>query len=123
MVKRPEPGDAAGVTTASQYEAEQLREWTTYAAKVPIDYYGTRAYNAGDPVPVSAVDGPDAWVFDDLVRRIGDDAPAFDGSATVVDPAPPTVDPAAVAAPAASTPTAAPTNAPTDAPTPTPTEA
>jgi hypothetical protein len=109
MVKRPEPGDAA--VTASQYEQEQLREWTTYVAIVPIDYYGVRAYNTGDPVPASAVDGDAAWVFDDLVARVGDDAPAYADSATVVPPEPPTVDPAAVAAPAASTPTPAPVDA------------
>jgi hypothetical protein len=103
MVSRPEPGSEA--TTAAQYEQEQIREWGTYVAVVPIDYYGVRAFNAGDPVPVSAVDGDSGWVFDDLVRRVGDDSPVFAGSATVVPPEPPTIDPAAVAAPAASTPT------------------
>lgn len=91
--------------TADQYENEQVREWNTYRARVAIDYYGTRAYNVGDPVPVSAVDGDSAWINPEYVESIGDDAPAFEGSTTVVDPAPPTIDPTSVAAPAAATPT------------------
>lgn len=95
-------------TTAEQYAAAQQAEWTTYVARVPIDYYGTRAYNAGDPVPASAVGGDPAagrWVPEDLVRRISDDQPAFAESPTVVDPTPPAVDPGTVAAPLAATPT------------------
>jgi hypothetical protein len=116
MVQRPDPGDEqAGVTTADQYAAAQLREWNTYVAVVPIDYYGVRAYNAGDPVPVSAVDGDDAWVYDDLVRRVGEGSPAFAESATVVDPAPPTVDPTTVGAPPVSSPTPPTTDTPAPA--------
>ena len=93
-------------TTAAQYAAAQLEEWTQYRARYPIDYYGVRAYNTGDPVPASAVVGNagGAWVPEDLVERIGGDAAAFAGSQTVVDPAPPTIDEATVAAPAAATP-------------------
>jgi len=41
--------------TAVQYEQAQQEEWSRYVALVPIDFYGTRAYNPGAPVPVSAV--------------------------------------------------------------------
>jgi hypothetical protein len=95
-------------TTAEQYAQQQEQEWTTYVARVPVDYYGQRAYNAGDPVPASAVgDDPTAgrWVPEALVETIGGDTTAFTGSPTVVDPAPPTVDPGAVGAPVAATPT------------------
>jgi hypothetical protein len=98
-------------TTAEQYAAVQGEEWGTYVAAVPIDYYGVRAYNTGDPVPASVV-GDDAaagrWIPDAWVTKVGKDAEPFTGSATVPDPAPPTIDPAAVAAPAASTPTPTP---------------
>ena len=104
MVKRPDPSDGGAVTTATQYEQEQLREWTTYRAVAAIDYYGVRAYNAGDPVPVSAVEGDSAWVYDDLVRRT-DEAPAYADSGTVVPPEQPTVDPSTVGAPPVSSPT------------------
>jgi hypothetical protein len=104
MVKRPEPSDGGGTVTASQYEQEQLREWSTYRAVAAVDYYGVRAYNVGDPVPVSAVEGDGAWVFDDLVERV-DGAQTYADSGTVVSPEQPTVDPASVAAPPVSSPT------------------
>ncbi len=91
-------------TTAQQYAERQVQEWGKYRAAVAIDFYGTRAYNVGDPVPISAVEGDSAWISADYVERIGDDAPAFEGSTTVVDPAPPTIDPTTLAAPAAATP-------------------
>lgn len=94
MVARPQQQDPA-VITADQYDDEQTREWTTYRALTAIDFHGVRAYNAGDPVPVSAVDGPDAWVFDDLVERV-DGAQSYADSATVVPPEQPAVDPAAL---------------------------
>jgi hypothetical protein len=87
--------------TADQYETEQQAEWSKYTAKVPIDFYGVRAYNPGDPVPASAVDGDAAWIPPELV----DTSAAYQGSQTVPPPEPPTIDPTAVAAPAASTPT------------------
>jgi hypothetical protein len=99
---------SAGPTTAEEYAQQQAEEWTTYVARVPIDYYGARAYGKGDPVPASAVgDDPDAgrWVPEHLVDRIGGDTTAFAGSPTVVDPTPPTVDPTPLAAPVAGTPT------------------
>jgi hypothetical protein len=89
--------------TASEYEQAQRDEWSRFVAIVPIDYYGVRAYNPGDPVPVSAVEGDGAWINREWV----DEGEAFTGSttgsATVPAPEPPTVDPASVAAPAAST--------------------
>jgi hypothetical protein len=87
--------------TAGDYAAAQRAEWSTYVAKVAIDYYGVRAYNRGDPVPVSAVEGDAGWVDPAWVDRSDD---VFAGSATVVDPAPPVVDPGPLAAPPASTP-------------------
>jgi hypothetical protein len=44
----------------------------------------------------------------DLVRKISDHRPPFAETPTVVDPAPPTVDPGTVAAPIAATPTPTP---------------
>lgn len=88
-------------TTAAEYEAAQREEWGTYVARVAIDYYGVRAYNVGDPVPVSAVDGDAAWINPDFVDRQGT---PFAGSATVVDPAPPATSESTTAAPAAASP-------------------
>jgi hypothetical protein len=105
MTTPSQQSSSSTAQTADQYEDAQVREWNSYRARVAIDYYGTRAYNVGDPVPVSAVEGDSAWVSEDYVERIGDNAPAFEGSTTVVDPAPPTIDPTSVAAPAAATPT------------------
>jgi hypothetical protein len=101
MTTRARSSESAPHGTADDYEAQQLKEWTTYVARVPIDHYGVRAYNAGDPVPLSAVQGPDAWIAEDFVDQ---QATAFEGSATVVDPAPPTIDPSAVGAPPVSSP-------------------
>jgi hypothetical protein len=94
--------------TADDYEAQQAKEWTTYVARVPINFYGVRAYNTGDPVPVSAVEGAAGWVATEFVDKTSGrgSAEPFAGSATVVDAGPPTVDPATVAAPAASSPSA-----------------
>src|SRR5690349_5929699 len=95
------------MATADDLEAAQVKEYGTYVATVPIDFYGERAFNTGDPVPVSAVEGPAGWVDPSFVAKTsgkrGTDA--FTGSATVPPPEPPTIDPATVAAPAASTPT------------------
>jgi hypothetical protein len=89
-------------TTADDLEQQQKQEWSTYVAKVAIDFYGVRAFNPGDPVPASAVDGADGWVSPDYVDKR---ATPFEGSPTVVPPEAPAIDPATVAAPASSTPT------------------
>jgi hypothetical protein len=92
----------ADAGTAEQYEQQQIDEWNIYVARVAIDFHGTRAYNVGDPVPASAVDGDTAWVPGDYVEQ----RTPFEGSATVVPPEPPTIDPTTLAAPAAATPDA-----------------
>ena len=56
-------------------------------------------------MPASAVEGDSAWINPDFVDEVGEQSPAFEGSTTVVDPSPPTIDPTTVAAPAAATPT------------------
>jgi hypothetical protein len=91
---------ASSASSTDQYETEQQREWSQYTARVAIDFYGTRAYNRGDPVPVSAVEGDSAWINPEYV----DKRDAFEGSTTVVSPEPPTIDPTHVAAPAAASP-------------------
>jgi hypothetical protein len=99
--------------TADEYAAAQVKEWNKYVAAFPIDYYGTRAYNVGDPVPVSAVEGDGAWVPTALVKTAGkgkDAASPFEGSQTVVDPA---------QSSPASTPAAAPTVSSPDPAAPT----
>jgi len=42
-------------TRPGAYRAKQAAEYGTYVAVVPIYHDGARAYNAGDPVPVSNV--------------------------------------------------------------------
>lgn len=93
--------------TADQYAADQAKEWTAYVAGVPIDYYGTRAYNTGDPVPRSAVEGDGAWIDKAWVKSTSGRGAAqpFDGSQTVVDPAGSVPATAPAAAPVGSTPT------------------
>lgn len=39
------------------YRAEQRAEWGTYVATEPIDIAGARAFNPGDAVPASHVEG------------------------------------------------------------------
>lgn len=96
--------------TADDYAKAQRDEWNRYVAAYPIDQYGIRAYNVGDPVPVSAVveEGqPGAWVPASLVRKVGDgktQAAPFEGSQTVVDPAQSTPAGPPAAAPAVSSP-------------------
>lgn len=93
--------------TADQYETEQQQEWSKYVAAVPIDFYGQRAYNTGDPVPVSAVDGDAAWIPNEWV----DTSPAYQGSQTVPPPEPPTIDQTVTTVPPASSPSAPTTGA------------
>jgi len=42
--------------TVDEYQAAMTKEWGTYVALVPIDVGNARAFNPGDPVPVSHVD-------------------------------------------------------------------
>jgi hypothetical protein len=88
--------DGAAATTAEDLRAEQIREWNTYRARAAIDFYGQRAYNTGDKVPVSAVEGEHAWIDERLVERIPDQPDPT--------PPPPAIDPATVAAPPVSSP-------------------
>jgi hypothetical protein len=88
--------------TAEELAAEQVAEWNTYAAAYPIDFYGQRAYNTGDRVPVSATKSGGGWIPDELVTRL-DDAPP---PQTSPPPEPPPIDPASVGAPAVSSPDA-----------------
>lgn len=92
--------------TAAQYQQAQQDEWSRFVALVPIDFYGTRAYNPGDPVPVSAVlEGdsepePGRWIRSEWVaEREGEQVVA---SATSPPIEQPPIDPATVAAPIGS---------------------
>lgn len=59
------------VTTGADERAEAQRvEYGQYVAKGPIFIGNGRAYNEGDSVPVSAVEGPDASVSRDDVERV-----------------------------------------------------
>jgi len=104
--------------TADDYQEAQRAEWSKYVALVPLDFYGTRAYNVGDKVPASAVDGDAAWIKPEWVGPQDERQPA---SATVPAPEPPTIDPAAVAAPPGSA-AAPPPGSSTDGSTVTSTE-
>jgi hypothetical protein len=48
--------DQPQYATLEDYEAAQRKEWGTYVATQAIDILGGRAFNPGDPVPVSHVD-------------------------------------------------------------------
>lgn len=43
--------------TLEEYRKAQETEWGTYVAREPIDILGARAFNVGDPVPASHVEG------------------------------------------------------------------
>lgn len=43
-------------TTVAEYRAAHGVEWGTYVATQTIDIGGARAFNVGDPVPVSHVE-------------------------------------------------------------------
>ncbi|MEI4273924.1 hypothetical protein TEK04_19560 [Klenkia sp. LSe6-5] len=43
-------------STVDELRKAQVAEYGTYVALGPIDINGTRAFNAGDPVPVSHVE-------------------------------------------------------------------
>lgn len=56
------------------YIAKQAVEYGTYVATGPIFHNGARAYNEGDPVPVSNVEEY-KYLDQKLVRRVEDPAP------------------------------------------------
>lgn len=60
----------ADTITAAQYAEALGTEWGTYVAVGPIDINGVRAFNAGDPVPVSHVEREDAPVRADQVSKV-----------------------------------------------------
>lgn len=93
--------DPAPHGTSDQYEQAQQAEWSRYVALVPIDFYGTRAFNPGDPVPVSAVvesGDPTGERGAPWIRREWVSEQAVP-SQTTPPPEAPTIDPATVAAP------------------------
>ena len=54
--------------TVEQYRASQIAEYGTYVAATTIDINGARAFNPGDPVPTSHVEG--GVVETDQVEKI-----------------------------------------------------
>ena len=58
----------AEYTTAAQYAEALGAEYGTYVATGPIEINGVRAFNEGDPVPVSHVDR--GVVRDDQVAKV-----------------------------------------------------
>lgn len=55
--------------TAEDLRDAQRKEYGTYVAVGPIDINGVRAFNAGDPVPVSHVEGG-VLAGSDLVSKL-----------------------------------------------------
>lgn len=54
---KPDPGVAEALTASvADAVASQAKEYGTYVATQPIDVGNARAYNEGDPVPVSNVE-------------------------------------------------------------------
>lgn len=60
--------------TVEEYAAALEVEYGTYVATQPIVINGVRAYNAGNPVPVSNVDQY-GYLEQGLVRRADEPAP------------------------------------------------
>lgn len=80
------------MSSVEEFAAAQHAEYSTYVATVPILHGGARAYNPGDPVPVSNVEAYD-YVAQGFVRKVEDPAPAAPPAATAYPvqfaPAPP----------------------------------
>jgi hypothetical protein len=72
-VSMTETPDVGLTDELAAYQAGQVAEWGVYVARGPIDIEGARAFNAGDPVPVSHV--VRGVVTLDLVRRVDEQAP------------------------------------------------
>lgn len=73
--------------TAEQYAEGVRKEYSMYVATGPIDINGARAFNVGDPVPVSHVDGDNPTVRSDQVAKTSTKA----GQSAVQTAAPTTV--------------------------------
>lgn len=58
----------------AEEEAKQAIEWGTYVATGPINIGGVRAFNEGQPVPVSHVTS--GLVEESQVRKVTPDVPA-----------------------------------------------
>lgn len=58
----------AEILTAAQYAEALGAEYGVYVAVGPIDINGARAFNAGDPVPVSHVER--GVVLDEQVSKV-----------------------------------------------------
>lgn len=75
--------------TLEEYRAAQQREYATYKAILPIFHDGARAYNVGDPVPISNVE-THSYEVGVQVERVGD-APAAGQQNTTEQQGPQTV--------------------------------
>jgi hypothetical protein len=60
--------------TADDFQAAQVKEYSTYVAKAPIFIDGARAFNAGAPVPVDHITR--GVVHPDQVAKVGTKAAA-----------------------------------------------
>ncbi len=70
------------MSSVEDFAAAQHAEYSTYVATVPILHGGARAYNPGDPVPISNVEAYD-YLQQGFVREVEDPDPA----AAAPDPA------------------------------------
>jgi hypothetical protein len=66
--------------TAADHRAKLLVEYSTYVAAEPIDIDGVRAFNVGDPVPVSHVERYPQLLESGAVAKAPE--PAADGTAS-----------------------------------------
>jgi hypothetical protein len=73
------------MTSVEDFAAAQEAEYATYVATETILHDGSRAYNAGDPVPISNVE-KHGYLQMGVVRKVGDPAP--DPAASEPPPAP-----------------------------------
>ena len=81
------------MSDVEDFAAAQAAEYATYVALEPILVDGARAYNPGDPVPVSNVEKHD-YLQMGVVRKVDDPAPdltapepppALQGDPVVID--------------------------------------
>jgi hypothetical protein len=74
-------------TTAAEFKEALGAEYGVYVAVVPIDIAGARAFNVGDPVPVSHVER-DIVKSDQVAKRATKAAEAAQDVAPAPAPAP-----------------------------------